>query len=886
MPKRKYSDSAHPEAPENRSPKCILHTSSISDYGNFTPLSSVKGDASDRLQEFNKIRDLRLQHSHDSPHRMQSVCDQIPTTLPTDLQRVGYHRGCYQHFTRHLNRLQDEQHAATTSERHHSPRKSVSAASHGPIFPPECIFCETLEIKVGRKTERTETFSSYRKKGNAWEEIEQRAQKMGLTRVYRQVKDKDLFAVEAKHHPSCLKSFRTSFYNYERGIHRAEEPQDSEQIRFAAVHEKAFGTIVDHVKAQVVEKNDVLQLSSLRLLYVDELRRSGYEDSNYRSEKLLNRLRKHPINNHLSFTKVDRDEGGSVSFWLVYSSNITVANALAQAYALRSKDRYQDVAFRLRDLILRAYKNSKNIPWPPTANDMELSSEEILPPDLVRFLSIVMAGKEDTETSEKTKRLVFSIGQDLCRVVSDGKWKLPKHILLCVTVRHLFRSKQLTTILNRLGHSETYNFGLEMETALTKALDDVSTHLTPQILTGDGNVVFHCEWDNLNKTTTNVHGSNIVNSAGGIMLQEVKPDFESTHMRTLPLIDKTKHRSIHVDTPETLPPLYFTRIGPKFPQNASFTPPAENDAIYASQMQLYYMWLFCRYIGSGGTQSMPGLGGFVSAIGTVPYRKSTVDYFTPIHQPITDNAVVHELLKRSEAATVEVGQKWVLNTFDLGVCMKALPIIWRWPDEFAYHVVTIGPFHTSMNYIGMITNHKMRGSGYTEILLEAQMVTSGSLKGVLSGKAYAKSLFCLKTVCEAMERLLMEHFIEEENVPIADPAALLNLIQSCDRKHLEEAIDDPSILTLIERYCNYEEKVRKGHLGKTATFWMSFVDHCHLVFMLLLSIKTNNLQLFHKCNGDMAVLFFAFDGQNYSRFVHLNVKSDHKLYYIHTNACN
>ena len=137
-------------------------------------------------------------------------------------------------------------------------------------------------------------------------------------------------------------------------------------------------------------------------------------------------------------------------------------------------------------------------------------------------------------------------------------------------------------------------------------------------------------------------------------------------------------------------------------------------------------------------------------------------------------------------------------------------------------------------------------------MLEAQLVTSGSLKGVLSGKAYAKSLFCLKTVCEAMERLLMEHFVEAENVLIADPAALLNLTQSCDRKHLEESLNDPSTLTLMERYRTYEEKVRKSHLGKTAAFWMSFLDHSHLVFMLLHSVKTNNLQLFHKCNGDMA----------------------------------
>ena len=92
---------------------------------------------------------------------------------------------------------------------------------------------------------------------------------------------------------------------------------------------------------------------------------------------------------------------------------------------------------------------------------------------------MVMSAKEDLETSEKLKRLVFSIWQDICRAVSDGKWKLPKHMLLCVTVRHLFRSKQLTKILHRQGHSQTYDFGLEMETALAKVLIEVSTYLTP-----------------------------------------------------------------------------------------------------------------------------------------------------------------------------------------------------------------------------------------------------------------------------------------------------------------------------------------------------------------------------------------------------------------------
>lgn len=452
--------------------------------------------------------------------------------------------------------------------------------------------------------------------------------------------------------------------------------------------------------------------------------------------------------------------------------------------------------------------------------------------------------------------------------MTRGEWKLSKHILLCTTIRHLYRSRQLTTILSRLGHCETYDFGLELETALAKALDEVSTSLTPQIITGEGNDVFHLEWDNMNKITTNVHGSNVVNSAGGIMIQEVKPGFDATIQdRTLPLYQRSKTRSLKVDTPETLVPVHiYSRVGPKFPDGAVFSPPTENSEVYSKCIQEYRVWSLARVVGSSGEkQPVPGFGGFISATGAKPFRKSTIDYFTPINQPFTEYAVIKKLLKRSEDATMEVGQDYVLNTFDLGGCMKALPLIWKFPEEYKQHVVTPGPFHTGMNYMGMVTGHKCLGSGYSEILIEADLITGGCLKSVLKGKAYAKALFCLKTVSEAMERLLIERFIEEEKVEVTHPEALLNLVQTCSRDTLDLALQDPFTLTILEKYVAYEDKVRAGHLGKTATFWISVIDHTRLILMLQYSVKTNNLALFHKCNGDMADLFFAYDGPNYSR---------------------
>ena len=38
--------------------------------------------------------------------------------------------------------------------------------------------------------------------------------------------------------------------------------------------------------------------------------------------------------------------------------------------------------------------------------------------------------------------LLFSIEQNLCRAVSEAEWKIPKHVLIRVSLNHLFRSAQ------------------------------------------------------------------------------------------------------------------------------------------------------------------------------------------------------------------------------------------------------------------------------------------------------------------------------------------------------------------------------------------------------------------------------------------------------------
>ncbi len=75
-----------------------------------------------------------------------------------------------------------------------------------------------------------------------------------------------------------------------------------------------------------------------------------------------------------------------------------------------------------------------------------------------------------------------------------------------------------------------------------------------------------------------------------------------------------------------------------------------------------------------------------------------------------------------------------------------------------------------------------------------------------------------------MERLLIEKFLEEENIDDT-PMTPFHIGETCDPTTLGQVLQDQSTLSVIRKYMAFEEKVQKGHLGKTAIFWLSFINH-------------------------------------------------------------
>ena len=96
----------------------------------------------------------------------------------------------------------------------------------------------------------------------------------------------------------------------------------------------------------------------------------------------------------------------------------------------------------------------------------------------------------------------------------------------------------------------------------------------------------------------------------------------------------------------------------------------------------------------------------------------------------------------------------------------------------------------------------------------------------------------------------------------------LNEIKSSATKEkLNDCINDTGITGYIQKYCQFREDVANGALGKTAQFWVAYMNVVWLALQLHESVKRNDFLLYAELIHRMPDLFFAYNGHNYARYM-------------------
>lgn len=171
------------------------------------------------------------------------------------------------------------------------------------------------------------------------------------------------------------------------------------------------------------------------------------------------------------------------------------------------------------------------------------------------------------------------------------------------------------------------------------------------------------------------------------MLQEVGPliDHDTEHFDaetegTTPAIMEaegehtekgtwTRERSLRLESASILPECYVTQK-PNMPYNLRNRMYSDGESTLREMEQHNLSWTILRLHRANTRQQVPAWAGFVSLTGEKPLRTTTIDYYPVINCPITEYKAVQECLRYAEA-TRQVGQQYMITTFELGVCMKA-----------------------------------------------------------------------------------------------------------------------------------------------------------------------------------------------------------------------
>ena len=102
------------------------------------------------------------------------------------------------------------------------------------------------------------------------------------------------------------------------------------------------------------------------------------------------------------------------------------------------------------------------------------------------------------------ERKIIMVGQDLIHCASHARVKLPKQVGLAMCVKHLTGSKQLITLLNRMGHCSSYEEIAELETSLANeslARADCSGVLIPTNINPDVFIQMAADNNDINEET-------------------------------------------------------------------------------------------------------------------------------------------------------------------------------------------------------------------------------------------------------------------------------------------------------------------------------------------------------------------------------------------------
>lgn len=792
----------------------------------------------------------------------------------TDIS-LAFHRKCYMRFTdkTKIERAKKRVKEVSDSPSNDSkviirPKRKLLKDPTG-IFPPTCVICTKDKFVFDKQTSiRKKEKLSVCQTFNASEALLDSAIKKNDETLIHKIQGIDCIAKEVKYHKSCYKS-----YTKKRLVQNDPNPPCSE----------SYSVFCNVVNDRIIKNSEILSMDKLCAIFCTTLKNKNPDETynvcnrqlkrwlqrdfpqvvfvkpkqkNLSELVLCSRASQEPIlieNNFLS-TEADTSENEEENTDLIIKTQ--------PDYDCEMKGLLYKAALIVNNLLKSSPILDCN--WPPTAEDLNMvNTEKLIPTLLFNFLAWCFGESDEIETdvfvttSEKMKRKIFSIIQDMIHILSAGRKQTPKHLSLAMAVRHITGSARLINILNGLGHCISHSAVLEYDTQLAEMQLNSANSLPVGIVPNKFSTIV---WDNIDFREETLTGHGTTHSTNGILIQQKVPTdlADNVYIKS---IKKSKKRKL--DPPTTLIPRYFLgqRHNPDIPEIIT----CDNRKAKLSEAKVIdHLYIVTKF---GGDELLPGWTGFNCMLekDNIP-PLTTIQYLPVLEANPTDFSTVNAILTKSLDICKKLGLKEIVLVFDQAIYSKAQQIRWKEEKYKKPLVIRLGEFHVSMSFLAII-GKRFKDAGLYNILIESGIVAEGSVAGVLSGKCYNRSIRCHKIMFEAFSRLLWAEY--------------LNSVSSKKRSHYFEISSHlhnnyaqgilkknelpEEFLSIFESFKGFVES--NCEVNVTFAFWVSYLDMVGSLLRFLRGTRNADWDLHLAVVEEIIPWFFSYDHVNYARYL-------------------
>ncbi|XP_028408500.1 uncharacterized protein LOC114531056 [Dendronephthya gigantea] len=427
-----------------------------------------------------------------------------------------------------------------------------------------------------------------------------------------------------------------------------------------------------------------------------------------------------------------------------------------------------------------------------------------------------------------------------------------------MAVRQISGCSNLVTLLNGFGHCVSLSSTMAYDTALAQ-LSLNRSNIIPKGFVAERHV--NVVYDNIDFGEEAKKQTHVTN---GIIIQQVTSENNDDDNIETTVIKKTQRSLKMPDV--TLKPY---SIGVK--KTAAFNIPddirdyGENEKTNIS-LKSDLAYVLVKMFHHSQESPFPGWTGFNTMLNETEIpNESRIGYLPVIDNSPTEYSTINAILESGVDIANALQLDHIVMVFDEAVYAKVQQV--RWKNEMFYNklVVRLGEFHTIMSFLSAISK-LFEDAGLKDILIESGIVNEGSIKGVLSGKHYNRSVFCHKIMHEALQRLRFDAFLDSLDITEQEKirTCVGVMADGFPTQRYKEELLSQEFETICDKYDSFVAETSQK--SKTFAFWSIYLKMTGILLMFVRATRKIDWELHLSTFRQMLPWFFVCNKTNYARY--------------------